>query len=515
MHLFQWFLALVVAALILAAISRRIGAPYPSLLALGGLVLAFTPGAPDIVIEPDLALALFVAPALLDAAYDTSPRDLKRNWPPLAGLAVGVVLATIAGVAFVAHMLVPQMPWPVAIALGAIVAPTDAIAAVVVLRPLAPPHRLITLLEGEGLFNDATALIIYRVAVATAISGAFVPGSVALAFATGVIGGIVLGVVFAKIGLFVLRRIEDLPTQIIGQFVMTFIVWLLAERVGVSPILALVANAITLARTAPAHNSARERLPSYAVWEVVVFLLNVLAFAMIGVQLRPQVKNFDLATHGRDIMFALAIFATCVAVRFAWVAVFVTGRGLVEHHGSKKPLPVGSMVKQSLIVIWSGMRGVITIATALALPAANHFPYRDLLILSAFTVVIASLVIQGLTLKPLLVALNVQDDDPVGRETAMARRRAWQSAIDSLDGDMSNAAEAVRSDYRSQIEAIADDAYAASMLVSDQAQLRRRAVMAARETIFELRRTAEIGDDAFHRLEEELDYIEISAPEQE
>ena len=173
------------------------------------------------------------------------------------------------------------------------------------------------------------------------------------------------------------------------------------------------------------------------------------------------------------------------------------------------------MLRQALIAIWSGMRGVITIATALALPAANVFPYRDLVILSAFTVVIGSLVLQGLTLKPLLLLLDLHDDDPVGRETAMARRRAWQAAIDSLDGDMSDAAEAVRSEYRNQIAANEDEAFADSLLVSEHAHVRRRAVFAARATILELRRSAEIGDDAFHRLEEELDYIEISAPERD
>lgn len=512
MHLFEWILTLAAGALVLAAISRRIGAPYPALLAVGGIALALTPGVPSITIDPDLILALFIAPVLLDAAYDTSPRDLKRDWPALTSLAFGVVIATTAGVAVVARHLVPDMPWAVAIALGAIVAPTDAIAATVVLRPLKPPHRLITLIEGEGLFNDATALIVYRVAVATAVSGAFVPGSVAIAFATGVIGGIVFGVVLAKIGLALLSRVSDLPTQIIAQFIMTFFVWLIAERIGVSPVLAVVANAITLARTAPARNSARQRIPSYAVWEVVVFLLNALAFSMIGMQLRPFVKDFDVATNMPDLRFALAILATCIVVRFIWVAIFVTARQLVKIPGPLAHIETRKLLRQALVVVWSGMRGVITIATALALPAANAFPYRDLVILSAFTVVIGSLVLQGLTLKPLLLLLDLHDDDPVGRETAIARRRAWQAAIDSLDGDTSEAAEAVRSEYRNQIEAIEEDDFAESLLVSEQAHLRRRTVMAARTTVLELRRSGEIGDDAFHRLEEELDYIEISAP---
>ena len=510
MHVFELLLILLIVALILAGIARRVGAPYPTFLAIGGVLLALTPGAPEVKLDPDLVLALFVAPVLLDAAYDTSPRELKRDWFQLTSLAVGVVVATIAAVAVVARWLVPGMPWSVAVALGAVVAPTDAIAATVVLRPLRLPHRLITLIEGEGLFNDATALIIYRVAVTTALTGAFVPGSLAIGFVTGVIGGLILGVVLAKISLAALGTIEDLSSAIIMQFVVTFLIWILADELGLSAVLTLVAYAITLARTAPARNTARRRLPSYAVWEVVVFLLNVLAFTLIGLQLRPQVTNFSLARNGRDVAFALAIFATTLLVRFMWVFLFMILRRLTGRQSAFGLPTFGATVKGAVVLIWSGMRGVITVATALALPAdGTAFPYRDLVILSAFMVVFGSLVVQGLTLQPLLKMLDLRDDDPVGIETARARRNAWQAAIDSLDGDRSAAAEAVRSDYRAQIEANADDDLADSLVDSDQAQLRRRAVHAARKTIFTMRSSGEIGDDAFHRLEAELDVIEI------
>ncbi len=512
MHLFEWILALLVAALFLAALSRRIGAPYPALLALGGVALAFIPGAPTVTIDPELALALFVAPALLDAAFDSSPRDMKRNWPALASLAFGVVLATVAAVAWVAHTLVPTMPWAVAIALGAIVAPTDAIAATVVLRPLAPPHRLVLLVENEGLFNDATALIIYRVAVGAAVTGAFAPTVIATTFVFGVIGGVVLGLVLAKASMLLHGRIADMPSAIIVQFITTFFVWILADRLGVSAVLTLVVYAITIARTVPTRSSARQRLPSYAVWEVVVFLLNVMAFATIGLQLRPQVENFTLEKNGGDILFAFAIFLACFVVRFVWVAIFINARRLLDPNGEVAKLPAKTAAKQGLVTIWSGMRGVLTIATALALPTdANAFPHRDLVVLAAFTVVLASLVLQGLTLKPLLLLLDLHDDDPVGREVLIARRRAWQSAIDSLDGDTSEAAEAVRGEYRAQIAANSDDDSADSLLQSDYARLRRRAVEAARHTIIAMRRSTEIGDDAFHRVEEELDRIEIGA----
>ena len=511
MALFEFILVLLVIALMLAAAARRIGAPYPSLLALGGVLLAFLPVTPRIAIEPDLVLALFVAPALLDAAFDTSPRELKRNWVALTSLAVGAVIATTAAVALVARMLQPDMPLSVAIALGAIVAPTDAIAATVVLRQLAPPYRLITILEGEGLFNDATALLIYRVAVGTTVTGVFAPQMLTIAFLVGVVGGLILGIALAKASMLLSARVRDLPSAIIMQFVSTFTVWIVADRLGLSPVLTLVAYAITVARTAPARNTARQRLPSYAVWDVVVFLTNVMAFSLIGVQLRPQVETFTLARNGRDLVFAGAIFATVIGVRVVWVTMFVAIRRLIERSGPFADLSRRDVWRQALVVMWSSMRGVITIATALALPESDRFPFRDLVVLSAFAVVIASLVLQGFTLRPLLGALDLHDDDPVGRETAMGRRRAWQAALDSLDGDTSSAAEAVRSEYRSQIAANADEDLAEPLMASDHARLRQRAVLAAREAVLALRRSAEIGDDAFHRLEEEIDFIEMSA----
>jgi Na+/H+ antiporter len=510
LHLFEILLVLLIAAIVLTGLAQRFRVPYPSLLALGGFAIAFTPGIPRITIEPDLALALFVAPALLDAAYDTSVRDIKRDWFPLTGLAVGVVIASTIAVAWVARLLVPDMPLAVAVALGAIVAPTDAIAASVVLRQMAPPHRLITLLEGEGLFNDATALLIYRVALATAAAHAFQPRVLGFAFVAGVLGGIVLGIVLAKVSLYLSAKVEHLPSKIITQFIGTFAVWIIADRLGVSPVLTLVAYAITIARYAPARSSARERLPSYAVWEVVVFLLNVLAFTLIGLQLRPLVENFTFARNGYDLLFAAAIFLTVVVVRCIWVFSFTLLRRRLDPSSGLREMPAKRLAKFSVVLIWSGMRGTITIATALALPTDPAvFPYRDLVILSAFAVVLASLVIQGMTLRPLMERLDLRDDDPVGHETAMARRRAWQAAIDSLDGDTSDAAEAVRGEYRSQIDANEADDLADSLMASEHSRLRRQAVVAARRTVLAMRRSAEIGDDAFHLLEAELDIIEI------
>src|SRR5215472_5387873 len=280
-------LGLFVAGVILAAAARRVGAPYPVFLAVGGARLAFLPGAPSFSVPPELALALFVAPVVLDAAYDASLRDLRDNWAPVTSLVIFAVGFTTAAVAIVAHTLVPEIPWAAAIALGAVVAPPDAAAATAVLRPLRPPHRILTILEGESLLNDASALLIYRLALGAVAANAFAIRTVAPTFMLAVAGSLVAGPALGWLVLRSLSRVQHVPTLIILQFVSTFGVWILADLIGLSGVLTMVCYAITLARTAPERTPARIRIPSYAVWETVVFGLNILAFIFIGLQIRP------------------------------------------------------------------------------------------------------------------------------------------------------------------------------------------------------------------------------------
>src|SRR5262245_32188936 len=266
MEALEQLLALFVAAMILAALARRVGAPYPVFLALGGVALAFIPGAPSVSFPPELALALFVAPVLLDAAYDASPRDLRDNWLPVTALVVVAVGVTTVAVAVVVHTIIPGIPWAAAVALGAIVAPPDAVAATAVLRPLRPPQRLLTILEGESLLNDASALLIYRLAVGAVAAGSFSLTAVAPTFLLAVIGSLVAGPALGWLALRLFDRVQHVPTSIILQFVTTFGVWILAEQVGLSGVLTTVCYAMTLARSAPARVPARLRIPTYAVW---------------------------------------------------------------------------------------------------------------------------------------------------------------------------------------------------------------------------------------------------------
>jgi Na+/H+ antiporter len=513
-HEFESLVALLLAAVLLAAAARRIGAPYPAFLALGGVLLAFIPGAPAFVLDPQLALALFVAPVLLDAAFDSSPRDLRDNWAPLLGLVVVAVSLTTIAVAWVAHALVPAMPWAAAITLGAVVAPPDAAAATAVLRQVTPPHRIMTILEGESLLNDATALLIYRLAVGAAMANAFSLTQVAPTFLLAVAGSIIVGPLLARVFLRLTERVEDAPSAIILQFIGTFGVWIIAEAVRLSGVLTVVCFAITAARYAPERTPARLRVPSYAVWETMVFVLNVMAFVFIGLQIRPILESLEPSVRTRYFLVSLAVLVTVIVVRIAWVMTYNAAvRFRVRRVGFHPPRPMlPPTVRGGLIISWCGMRGVVSLAAALALPTSADgmdFPFRDLIVLTAFSVVLGTLVIQGLTLKPLLRLLDLRDDDPVGREVDLARGRAVAAALATLEGESGPLVEPLRHDYRALLSRAGDQQNDARQTAEDQ-EIPRRAMAAARRTLSEMRANDEIGDTAFHRLEEELDWIELN-----
>src|ERR671910_606571 len=321
MEAFEVVIALLLGGAALAAVARRFDVPYPALVALAGAALALVPGLPTLVLDPELALALFVAPVLVDAAFDSSPRDLRANWRPVAGLALGAVALTIVVVALVARALVPDLPWAAAIALGAIVAPPDAAAATAVLKQLRPPHRLLVILEGESLFNDASALLVYRLAVGATLTGFLSGWTVLPTLLLVTVGSVALALVLSRIILAVNARIQDVATAVIVQFCTTFGVWILAERLHLSGIITMVVFAMAASRRAAEIVPARIRIPSWAVWEVSVFVLNVLAFILVGLQLKSIAARVTGATGAR---YALVAAAVCVAVMLARL-IWVTG----------------------------------------------------------------------------------------------------------------------------------------------------------------------------------------------
>jgi len=523
MALFELVIFLLLVGAVLALWAERISVPYPALLAIGGALLALIPGTPPVTLDPRLALALFVAPVLLDAAFDASPRDLRSDLKAVTSLAVLAVGLTIIAVALIARHLVPGMSWPVAVTLGAIVAPPDASAATAVLRRLRPPHRMLVILQGESLFNDATALLVYRLAVAAAMGGVFHTSSIAALLLVTCGGGVLLGYVLARLYLWLIARVQDIPVNVLLQFLGTFAVWLLADRIGLSAILTVISYAMTLARRAPGRVDARRRISSYAVWDVVVFVLNVLAFVLIGLQLQMILTHRRASDWPTYLLCALAVCVTVVLVRFAWVMTYNTvARWRLRRAGpSRRPSRMPPTVGGGLVVSWCGMRGIVTLAAALALPdgaPGSAFPYRDLIILCAFCVVLTTLVLQGATLRPLMQWVGLEDDGSVEREIHLARAETARAALHALDGEQAvPAIETLRREYEARLRlGEAGQAATTSTLLREGAtlgELQRLAVAAQRRRLVQLREAAVIGDDAFHAAEEEIDLIELTADE--
>jgi Na+/H+ antiporter len=517
MVLFELVIALLLLGAILALWANRLGVPYPALLSLAGAALALIPGTPQVMLDPQLALALFVAPVLLDAAYDASPRDLRANLVPLISLALIVVMLTIVAVAIVARQIVPALSWPAAVALGAIVAPPDASAATAVLRRLRPPHRLMVILEGESLFNDASALLVYRIAVGAAMTGVATSWGVVPLLVLTCGGGVIAGIARARFYMWATKRVDDIQVSVILQFVGTFAVWVIADHLGLSAIITVVSYAMTIAQFAPARVDARHRIASYAVWEVAVFVLNVLAFVLIGLQLRmiiARMRDSDWHTYA---LCAGAVCLTVILVRMVWVMIYGYTvhwvRKWLPHRKTGKRLPIRGA---GLVVSWSGMRGIVTLAAALALPdgsAQTGFPYRDLIILCAFCVVLTTLVIQGLTLRPLLAVLGLKDDGSVEREVRLARVETARAALRALDEekDAHPSIQVLRSEYEARLRSGERTPAAEASTETRMTELQRRAVRAQRAELISLRSREVIGDDAFHAAEEEIDLLELTA----
>ena len=511
---FEWIILLLFGAALLAALARKLGAPYPTFLAIGGVLLAFIPESPNWTLDPHLALTLFVAPVLVDAAYDTSLRDLKLNWRPVTGLVIAAVGTTVLAVSFVARWLFPEMPWPVAIALGAIVAPPDAAAATAVMRQVKLPYRLLKILEGESLFNDASALLVYRLAIMTMLAGHLGFGSYAPVFLLTVFGSLAAGIACAYAMRPLVSRLHDVPISLIIQFATTFGVWIAAEAIGLSGILTLVTFAMTMARQGGQQMSARMRIPVFAVWEAVVFVLNAFAFVLIGMQLRPIWARLEASGSRSDaVIAAVVVLGVTIAARFAWVMAYNTlTRWRIKHDDVASRPTVGG----GIVISWAGMRGIVTLAAAFAipetLPNGTPFPYRDLILLCAFTVVFGTLVLQGLTIGPLIRRLGLRDDDPVGRETRLGRAQIYEALLLAIKDDETLAANLLRKEYAAIVE-LNTSSEQATTTVTDVpgGSLRRQAIAVARQRAFELRQDDSIGDDAYRILVQELDWAEMSA----
>jgi Na+/H+ antiporter len=517
LHQLETIILLLIGVLAFMAIARHLLIPYPIFLVLGGLALSLVPGVPVVHLEPDLVFLIFLPPILWAAAYFTSFRDFQTNLRAIALLAVGLVVVTTAAVAVVARWAVPGMTWPVAFALGAIVSPPDAVAATAIARKLGIPHRLVTLLEGESLVNDAAALVLYRAAVAAAITGTFVVGATFWQFVLAAAGGIIVGLIVGLVTRWALHAAADSLTDIAVTLLAPYAAWVIAERLHVSAVLACVAGGLYVRQSFSAIVAPSTRLQARAVWDLLIFVLNGVIFILIGLQL-GAIREAGLPGSFRSLVVQGAVVsATAIAVRLVWIPLAAVIPRLVSPSLRKRdPIPSSSHM---LLVAWAGMRGIVSLAAALALPlttaAGTPFPFRSEVILLTFAVILSTLVLQGLTLTPLIRALRLGRGDTLEREETHAREvaaRAGLTRLDDLAGESWARPDHVarmRSVYTQRMRKVSSielgDSDAAAKAESAVRRLRHETLSAERRAVIALRDQGVISDEILHRLEQELD----------
>ena len=505
-------LALILAVATMLAVAPTLRIPYPILLVLGGLAIGVVPGMPEFELNPELVFYGVLPPLLYGAAFFTSLRDLRTNAKPIGLLAIGLVLVTTVGVAVVAHAAIDDLSWASAFVLGAIVSPTDPLAATSIARRLGVPRKLVTITEGESLVNDGTGLVLYRVAVAAVVTGSFSEMYTAGLFVVSATGGVAVGLVVGWIIRQVRKRLDNPPAELTISLLTGYVAFIPAELMGVSAVLAAVTAGVYLGWHTPELTSAQVRLQGLAVWEIVQYMLNALLFVLIGLQLPVVVDALDAFTTGQLVGWALLVSLTVIALRFAWV--FVT------MHAPKKIAGRISNWRGAVFISWAGMRGAVSLAAALALPLqtddGDPFPGRELILFLTFAVILATLVGQGLTLPAVIRWLRLEDDGRDEREDAKARIHAAEAALARLEELLDEAwvrddtVERVRGAYRfrtTRFQARLDgvDGDGVEERSQDYQRLRRELLDAERAALVELRRTGVISNEVWIRVGRDLD----------
>jgi Na+/H+ antiporter len=458
METLELLIGLLAAVAVVVRLAGRTAVPEPVLLVLAGLAVALIPGLPRVELDPELTLALFLPPLLYWAALHIDLRDLRANFRPISLLAVGLVLVTTAAVAVLAHSAL-GLPWAVAVVLGAVVSPPDPVAAVAVAGRLGLPRRIVTILEGEGLLDDATALVVYRLAVAAAVSGTFSFGEAAVELAVSAVGGTAVGLAVGWVGSRVLRRVSEAPIENTVKLLLPYVAWLAAERVHASGVLAVLACGTVMARHWSAISSGA-RLQARQLWDWLVFVLEGLSFVLIGVQLRPVIEGIEGRSPADLALAALALNLVVISVRLALVYPASWLPRLSARVRARDPFPGWPVVT---VIGWAGMRGVVTLALALAIPTTvaggGPFPDRNLVVFLSFSVIVVTLVGQGLTLPWVIRRLGVGGDDegPAG-DARRAMARLSEVALDHLDaldpeadGVPAELVERLRERYRARL----------------------------------------------------------------
>jgi monovalent cation/hydrogen antiporter len=515
-------LVLLVAGAALLVLAGPLRIPYPILLVLGGLLIGFGPGVPKVTMPPEVVLVGVLPPLLYLQAYSTGVRELRRNLRPISLLAIGLVIITTVGVAVVAHA-VSSLSWAEAFILGAVVSPTDPIAATAIGRRLGVPRRLIDIVEGESLMNDGTALVLLRTAITAAVAGSFSLWDATGRLVLNVAGGIAVGLAVGYIVRRVRRPLDNPPIEVTIAFLTGYFAFLPASALGVSGVLAVVTAGVYMGWYTPELTTVQTRLTGQGFWEVLMFLLNVLLFGLVGLQLRPILDSMT-GSEGWSLAWQAAVIVLAViVVRILWVfpATYVP-RWVSPSLRRRDPSPPWNY---PAFIAWNGMRGAVTIAAALLIPldtnAGASLPGRDVIVLFAFGVVLATLVVQGLSMPLVIRALGLEaDDGGAEAEEALARVRAAESALvrlEELEAEgwiMDDTAQRVRGSYQFRI-----DRFSARMDPDGDGKiekrslkfqrLRRELLDAERRAVVELRNTGEISDEVMRRVEHDLD-LEVS-----
>ncbi|MDP3540705.1 MAG: Na+/H+ antiporter [Azonexus sp.] len=516
MLLLELVLLLMICAVGLGWLARHFKFPYPIALVAGGALLGLIPKLPQFPFDPQLILVIVLPPILYQAALLTSWSDFKANIRPISLLAIGLVIATTLAVGAALKLMVPSVPWAAAFVLGAIVSPPDAVAATTILSRLNIPRHLVTILEGESLVNDASGLVIYKLAIVAVLTGAFSFGDAAAQFALVSVGGIAIGIILALIFIAIHRRLGDPFIEVITSLTIPYTAYIAAESLHVSGVLAVVAAGLVRGRYSPEIVSAEMRIMARSVWNVLVFMLNSLIFILIGIQMSDVMDNLGRYRLSDLLLLGATISAVAIAVRFLWVfPVAYLPRWLSGSLHEPAPEPRS---RELLIISWCGMRGIVSLAAALALPTVlpngEPFPARDLIIFLTFFVIATTLIGQGLTLTPLIRKLKVGSDWSMLEEQKQVRAAMSSAAIAAIDSHLAAAsapsewADQLRAEIADRVALAAPEGLAQTAKDELLLQLRRVAIKAERKELIRLWRENEIGDEVMRHQEEILDYQE-------
>lgn len=519
-HQFELILLLLAAALALELLARRLRLPPAAMLIIGGIALAMAPGTPDIELNPDLVMVLFLPPLLTADAYMTAWRDFRANLRIILQLAVGAVAFTTFAVGVVTHWVMPSLPWAACFALGAIVSPPDAVAAKAVLEHVKLPRRVMVLLEGESLVNDASGLVLYRFAVAAALTGSFSLGQASLSFVTLGAGGVLFGWLAGRAGSFVFARLAEPNLATFASFLFGWAAYVGAEALELSGVLATVTMGLVVGWRQHEALSAETRVVATATWRFISSVLESLIFILIGLSLRGVIARLDGGWAGA-LAYAGPIAAVVLAVivsRFVWVLPSSYAiRWLLPGVRKRDPYPPLGV---PVVISWAGMRGVVTLAAALALP--DGFPGRDFILATSFVVILATVLVQGATLAPLIRWLRV--DGYVGAERALlsesqARARMARAQFQAIEAiaraeDGAPAHPRLLEQYSYRLRASERFSTAETDLLGHRQEhfgAVLSAIRAGRAELMRLHRAGEIHDEVLKRLETELDLEELSA----